>query len=99
MSQENALTFIHKVYQDPALQAKVRPLAKNDADGLLKIAADAGYDFTIDDFLAVQVAANTPDRELEDEDLDVIAGGARSMATIVLCTLDCTSTVWGCVRK
>src|SRR5258708_13319160 len=78
MSQENALTFVRKVYQDPGLQAKVRPLAKNDTDGLLKIAADAGFDFTIDDFLAAQVSANEPSAELGDDDLEQIAGGKGS---------------------
>src|SRR5260221_137541 len=89
MSQENALTFIRKVYQDPGLQAKVRPLAKNDADGLLKIAADAGFNFTVDDFLAAQIQAHTPSDELADNDLEQIAGGQRPET--INCTIFCVT--------
>jgi|SRR5450631_3702926 predicted ribosomally synthesized peptide with nif11-like leader len=94
MSQENALTFIRKVYQDPSLQAKVRPLANNDMDALLKIAVGAGFDFTVDDFLAAQVSANTPGDDIADDDLDVIAGGQRSGSVYtILCTLGCQTLV------
>ena len=99
MSQENALTFIRKVYQDPGLQAKVRPLAKNDTDGLLKIAADAGFDFTIDDFLAAQVSANEPSAELGDDDLEQIAGGKGSIGIrTILCSIGCP-TMGGCTFR
>src|SRR5258708_9172454 len=99
MSQENALTFVRKVYQDPGLQAKVRPLAKNDTDGLLKIAADAGFDFTIDDFLAAQVSANEPSAELGDDDLEQIAASKRSTAIpTILCTIGCP-TIFGCTLR
>src|SRR5258708_22788596 len=99
MSQENALTFVRKVYQDPGLQAKVRPLAKNDTDGLLKIAADAGFDFTIDDFLAAQVSANEPSADLDDDDLEQIAGGKGSTGIrTILCTIGCP-TMFGCTMR
>ncbi len=89
MSQVNALAFINKVYADPGLQAKVRPLAKNDTDGLLKIAADAGFNFTVDDFLAAQIQAHTPNSDLADNDLEQIAGGLRSADTTTNRTLFC----------
>src|SRR5258707_14685317 len=99
MSQENALTFIRKVYQDPGLQAKVRPLAKNDTDGLLKIAADAGFDFTIDDFLAAQVSANEPSAELGDDDLEQIAGGKGSTGTTTNLWPIGFTTMFGCTIR
>jgi len=92
MSQEIALNFIHMVYQDPGLQAKVRPLANDDVDGLLKIAANAGFDFTVDDFLAAQVLADTPSDDIADDDLDVIAGGLGSRRTETdICSMVCHS--------
>src|SRR5260221_94681 len=82
MSQVNALAFIHKVQQDPALKAKLRPLADDDLTGLLKVAADAGFAFDAKDYLeASQALTNTPESTLTDDDLDLIAGGEIGSAS------------------
>src|SRR5258707_2714326 len=76
MSQEMVLAFATKVNQDPALQAKLRPLAEDDMTGLLKVAAEAGFDFNAEDYMAfMQAQSIAPASDLNDNDLDVIAGG------------------------
>lgn len=79
MSQENALVFIRRVYDDDTLMAKLVPLGYEDMDGLLRVAAEAGFDdFSADDYLAAaQRWTNVRDTELADSDLDLIAGGAN----------------------
>ena|SRR5258708_9583451 len=79
MSQENALTFIRQVNQDAGLQAKLRPLAANDMTSLLKVAAETGFDFSADDYLAaMQAQSIVPTSELSDDDLNLIAGGGSA---------------------
>ena len=75
MSQENALAFIARVNEDSSLQAKLRPLAANDVNGLLNIAAEAGFAFDAKDLLAAQSSKNAPENELAEADLNLIAGG------------------------
>jgi len=82
MSQENALTFIHTVQQNSGLQAKLRPLAVDDLTGLLKVAAEAGFDFNAEDYVvAMQAQSIASASDLSDNDLDVIAGGGIASAT------------------
>src|SRR5258707_15696769 len=82
MSHENVLTFIQTVHQDPGLQAKLRPLAEDDMTGLLKVAAEAGFDFNAEDYrVAMQANSIAPASDLSDYDLDVIAGGGVGRAT------------------
>src|SRR5258708_5656114 len=79
MSQENVLSFIHKVSEDPGLLAKLRPLTEDDMTGLLKVAAEAGFDFNAEDYVvAMQAQSIAPASDLSDNDLDVIAGGIGS---------------------
>src|SRR5260221_13266553 len=82
MSQENALTFIHTVQQNSGLQAKLRPLAVDDLTGLLKVAAEAGFDFNAEDYVvAMQAQSIASASDLSDNDLDVMAGGGVARAT------------------
>ncbi len=99
MSQEMVLAFATKVNQDPALQAKLRPLAEDDMTGLLKVAAEAGFDFNAEDYMAFMQARSTApasDSDLNDNDLDLIAGGGinlntvRCSETIFCVTMTCT---------
>ena len=97
MSQEMVLAFATKVKQDPALQAKLRPLAEDDMTGLLKIAAEAGFAFSAEDYMAfMQAQSIAPASDLSDNDLDVIAGGGinlntvRCSETLFCVTLTCT---------
>src|SRR5258708_9933401 len=82
MSQENALNFVRKVREDPGLLAKLRPLTEDDMTGLLKVAAEAGFDFNAEDYrVAMQANSIAPASDLSDYDLDVIAGGGIASAT------------------
>src|SRR5258708_36654227 len=82
MSQENALNFVRKVREDPGLLAKLRPLTEDDMTGLLKVAAEAGFDFNAEDYrVAMQANSIEPGSDLSDNDLDVIAGGGIASAT------------------
>ena len=82
MSQENVLRFIRKVSEDPGLLAKLSPLAEDDMTGLLKVAAEAGFDFSAEDYMvAMQAQSIVPASDLSDNDLDVIAGGGVGRAT------------------
>src|SRR5260221_14613303 len=82
MSQENALTFIHTVQQNSGLQAKLCPRAVDDLTGLLKVAAEAGFDFNAEDYVvAMQAQSIASASDLSDNDLDVIAGGGIASAT------------------
>ncbi|SRR5258708_2513154 len=79
MSQEMVLAFATKVKQDPALLAKLRPLAADDMTGLLRVASEAGFDFNAEDYMAfMQAQSIAPASDLSDNDLDVIAGGIGS---------------------
>src|SRR5258708_36504580 len=83
MRQENVLKFVRKVSEDPGLLAKLRPLAEDDMTGLLRVAAEAGFDFSAEDYMvATQAQSIAPEVELADEDLDRIAGGAIFAATM-----------------
>src|SRR5258708_5625398 len=97
MSQEIVLAFVTKVNQDPALLAKLRPLAEDDMTGLLRVAAEAGFDFNAEDYMAfMQAQSIAPASDLSDNDLDVIAGGGinlntlRCSETLFCVTLTCT---------
>src|SRR5258707_7685041 len=82
MSQENVLNCVRKVSEDPGLLAKLRPLTEDDMTGLLKVAADAGFDFNAEDYrVAMQANSIAPASDLSDNDLDVIAGGGIASAT------------------
>src|SRR5260221_5148769 len=82
MSQENVLNFVRKVPEDPGLLAKLRPLTEDDMTGLLKVAAEAGFDFNAEDYrVAMQANSIASASDLSDNDLDVIAGGGIASAT------------------
>ncbi len=82
MSQEMVLAFVTKVRQDPALLAKLRPLAADDMTGLLRVAAEAGFDFSAEDYMvAMEAQSIAPANDLSDNDLDVMAGGGVGRAT------------------
>ena len=65
MSKENLDQFIQKVTDDEQLQARVGE--EMDADSLIALGTEHGFEFTAED-----LAANV---ELSDEELDGVAGG------------------------
>ena len=65
MSKENLDQFIQKVTDDEQLQARIGE--EIDADSLIALGTEHGFEFTAED-----LAANV---ELSDEELDGVAGG------------------------
>ena len=79
MSVENMKALFEKVEGDEALQAKVKVLTeKHEGQSeaavaeLVKVAAEAGYDFSADHVAQAQKLAAG---ELSDDDLEKVAGG------------------------
>jgi len=75
MSVENVKAFFLKAAEDEALRAKLKALAEREEalyEDLVRIAAEAGFEFTAQD---VRKAHATADRELTDDELDAVAGG------------------------
>jgi predicted ribosomally synthesized peptide with nif11-like leader len=73
MSMEMALSFINKVNYDSTLQSKLAVIAGN-VDGLIKVATEAGFNFSPDDWYEAATTAFSP--ELSEDELELIAGGA-----------------------
>ena len=65
MGKENLGQFVQKVTDDEQLQARVGE--EMDADSLIALGAEHGFEFTAED-----LAQNA---ELSDEELDSVAGG------------------------
>src|SRR5688572_1261962 len=75
MAHQTALAFMNKLNTDAELQNRVKSI--NNVDTLLKIAADAGFVFTAEEWQ--QTVASTQSGELSEGDLDQVAGGAIYM--------------------
>ena len=71
MSKENLDQFVQKVTDSEELQARIGE--EMDADSLIALGAEHGFEFTAEDLAA--------DVELSDEELDGVAGGAVSIDT------------------
>src|SRR5450755_4009871 len=78
MAKDQALKFVVRVNEDMALQAKLEAVVKEGTEGIVKVAHQAGYDFTAQEFQTLaleQWQANHPSEIAEDE-LATMAGGA-----------------------
>lgn len=74
MSVEVAKAFLLRAQEDEALRAQVYELSKDSEATVeqgLKIAADAGFVFTSEDF----VAASSTTGDLSDDELENVSGG------------------------
>ena len=72
MTVEQAKLFLDALKTDAALQQKVREAdVTYVANTLLPIAKEAGFDFTLDELQSLQ----NPNGELDDADLELVAGG------------------------
>lgn len=76
MSRTIVLAFVQKLDNDAGLHQKAIAL-QGDVDGLVRLAAQAGYTFTAQDW---QEAQREPG-ELSEDDLNNVAGGAGSRAS------------------
>jgi predicted ribosomally synthesized peptide with nif11-like leader len=80
MSKQNAVAFIKKVNEDESVYLEVKKLQPADYDGLLKVAATAGFPFSLDEWKEVLGKAK-PSGELSDQQLDNVAGGTLYTST------------------
>ena len=83
MSEEQLKAFLEKVQGDISLQEKLK--ASADANTVAAIAKEAGFMISVDDLAKAQ-------SDLSDEELEVLAGGAKTPATAVTCldTANCS---------
>ncbi len=82
MSITNVETFLHKLETDSALQAKAGKVLDAQMDGVLKLAAEAGTPFTLDEYHRVVKGVSG---ELSDAQLDRVSGGQKPYSTKFLC--------------
>jgi predicted ribosomally synthesized peptide with nif11-like leader len=71
MSQEMALAFIDQVNHDLKLQTKLVTQTGN-VQGLINVAAEAGYPFTAQDWWAVVKTAYS--HEMDEAELEAVVG-------------------------
>src|SRR5258708_36643410 len=74
MSKQNVMAFDLRIRGDKELQSRVAALASNDADGLVKLGAEAGFNFSASELLEVIGVSPTSDK-LSTKELDQEAGG------------------------
>ena len=70
MSEEQLKAFLEKLKADTSLQEKLK--AAVDSDAALAIAKEVGFDISVDDLKNAQY------EELEDSELEAIAGGKNT---------------------
>lgn len=82
MSLENAKAFYQKVKGDQDLQQKIGQFAKEDPKGIeaiiIKTAKENGFEFTekeMKTFIAEETAKVNSNGELNDSELEAVAGG------------------------
>ena len=68
MSEEQLKAFLEKVKGDTSLQEKLK--AASDADAVVSIAKGAGFSISVEDL------KNAQSREISQEELEGVAGGA-----------------------
>jgi len=76
MSQEALQAFVERVNDDESFRNGLVGAADNDAR--LRMAQDAGFDITAEDFAALRAQQM---EELSEEDLQLIAGGKGGSGT------------------
>jgi predicted ribosomally synthesized peptide with nif11-like leader len=79
MSEQEIMRFLTKIESDPALSERFE--AMTSADDAIGLAASLGYSVTSEDLRSVaeQIAAGSEPDELDDEQLEGVAGGGRRM--------------------
>jgi predicted ribosomally synthesized peptide with nif11-like leader len=75
MSKEMATAFINKSEADSSLQKQLQALGEDDLNGLLRLASASGYPFSADDLKSVLMASTDTGDELDESQLDQVAGG------------------------
>jgi predicted ribosomally synthesized peptide with nif11-like leader len=73
MSTENIIAFGEQIKNSTELQAEVQALGGKLAE-IVSLAGQKGFDFSMDE-LKVQLLELQPGTQLEDSDLEQVAGG------------------------
>jgi predicted ribosomally synthesized peptide with nif11-like leader len=81
MSQEAVQAFVERVNDDETFRDGL--IAAGDNDGRLRIAQEAGFDITAEDFAELRAQHV---QELSEEDLEMIAGGGGATAASIMGT-------------
>jgi predicted ribosomally synthesized peptide with nif11-like leader len=80
MSKQVAIEFLERINSDMALQSKLSDLDRDDILGLMRIAAESGYVFSLADYSAADRELSNFADELTDGELDRVAGGLHVSA-------------------
>ena len=75
MSESVVIDFAEATRDDPELRA--RAVAAKGLEGFVALAADSGYEFTVEDVIHFASALMGASEELSDEELDAVAGGGQ----------------------
>ena len=67
MSKQNVLDFDRRIRGDKDLQSRVKALPAKDAEGLVKLGAESGFNFSVSELLAV-IGPSHSAEELSDAD-------------------------------
>lgn len=82
MSVEQATNFLNEVAEDEELNELAGQ--KMQADDVIELASERGYDFTVDELIEAQKEFGY-EGELSDEELEGAAGGTVVIACYVAC--------------
>ena len=80
MAKEQALQFIIRVNEEPALQDQVNAVTSEGIDGLIRIGRANGFEFTAEEFqtAAFESWEAQQSASISEDDLETIVGGAES---------------------
>src|SRR5258708_30045325 len=75
MSKQNVVVIDLRIRGDKDFLSRVKALSANDADGLVKLGAEAGFKFSTSELLEV-IGMSRHSDELSENQLEQVAGGA-----------------------
>lgn len=103
MAGSNLQQFFEKAQSDPGLQNKIVQLIKKNEEesleNLVALGAEAGYDFSKEHLLQViqETADSMNQGELDEEQLEAVAGGDSTSSTLGWIYLSIFSIGIGCI--
>ncbi|WHH58787.1 Nif11-like leader peptide family natural product precursor [Petroclostridium sp. X23] len=75
MSKEQIVFFLNEIKANPDLQHKLKSIKKEDEREFIKIANEAGFGFTAEEWSKYLNDMRKEKKELTDDELDNISGG------------------------
>jgi predicted ribosomally synthesized peptide with nif11-like leader len=82
MAKEQVFQFIAYVNSNQGVRDKLKTVTDERLDGMVQVARDEGFDFTVEELQAVIVEQLTStDPALSDEALETIVGGGDNTST------------------